>query len=373
MNKRNWGIELLRSVSMLMVVILHILGPGGVIEAQAEQSSGYFIFQLLKLCCFCAVDCFGLISGFVSGYSLPVMPDSNSSNHPDMSSPSHKFHRLMRVWRQVVFYSAGLMLVYRIWKPEMVGNQDLFWSFFPVLSKRYWYFTAYFGIELLLAYLEIPMHKFSRKQAKTMLFALILSFSCLPLLSQETDIFVLRGGYSCIWLLILYLIGAALHRVMQEDFEIQKSQESPELKKKKSGFKFLLGYLLFVFLAFGSAFLFGYESKFISYNSPVILLSAICLLLWFQQMSFEKRHWTSRAIQALAPLSFGVYLIHTHPMVWNEVLLNHFAFCGPFPVWKSGIIIIFFALGLYLFCSGIECIRLKIFRLCYNLHHSDSP
>ena len=63
---RNLGVDLLRSLSMLMVVVLHVLGQGGILaalEAAPARGGSFALCWLLELACSCAVDCFGLISG----------------------------------------------------------------------------------------------------------------------------------------------------------------------------------------------------------------------------------------------------------------------------------------------------------------------
>ena len=39
--ERNYGIDLLRIVAMLCVVILHAVGPGGILDAAAEGTVQY--------------------------------------------------------------------------------------------------------------------------------------------------------------------------------------------------------------------------------------------------------------------------------------------------------------------------------------------
>ena len=60
MKKRNDGIDLLRIVSMLGVVIIHILTVGGGIEA-----NNAVITYLLLTIVDCAVNCYALTTGFV--------------------------------------------------------------------------------------------------------------------------------------------------------------------------------------------------------------------------------------------------------------------------------------------------------------------
>ena len=58
MEQRNRGIDLLRMTAMWMVVILHILNKGGVLEATAPLSAGREAARLLEIAAYCAVNCY---------------------------------------------------------------------------------------------------------------------------------------------------------------------------------------------------------------------------------------------------------------------------------------------------------------------------
>ena len=63
--ERNYGIDLLRIVSMIMVVTLHIMNAGGVLGATERMSAKYELASLLQIMTYCAVNCYALISGYV--------------------------------------------------------------------------------------------------------------------------------------------------------------------------------------------------------------------------------------------------------------------------------------------------------------------
>ncbi|MCR5648942.1 MAG: acyltransferase, partial [Oscillospiraceae bacterium] len=63
--ERNHGVDLLRIVSMLMVVVLHILGQGGLLDAVSAPSLRHTLCWLLLAAAYCAVDCYAMISGYV--------------------------------------------------------------------------------------------------------------------------------------------------------------------------------------------------------------------------------------------------------------------------------------------------------------------
>lgn len=63
LDKRNYGIDLLRLVSMFLIVVLHSLSRGalvGVAPFNIHYEAGFLIEALT----YCAVNCFALISGY---------------------------------------------------------------------------------------------------------------------------------------------------------------------------------------------------------------------------------------------------------------------------------------------------------------------
>lgn len=71
MDKRNYGIDFLRILSMLMVVFLHVLLQGGILGAAKPNSINYWTAWFLEIACYCAVNCFALTSGYVMCRSRP--------------------------------------------------------------------------------------------------------------------------------------------------------------------------------------------------------------------------------------------------------------------------------------------------------------
>ena len=65
LKKRNLGIDLLRIISMYMIVILHVLGQGGILFNLEIFSNKYNIAWILEIICFCSVNLYGFITGYV--------------------------------------------------------------------------------------------------------------------------------------------------------------------------------------------------------------------------------------------------------------------------------------------------------------------
>ena len=105
-----------------------------------------------------------------------------------------------------------------------------------------------------------------------------------------------------------------------------------------------------------------YGRLFTGYAAPTILLCALCLLLVFERLEI-KSSLGKRIVALVAPLSFSVYLIHTHPMIWDTLLKGAFAsyryFFWPFILAAVPVT----AAAVYAACSLIDLVRKKLFDL----------
>ena len=98
----------------------------------------------------------------------------------------------------------------------------------------------------------------------------------------------------------------------------------------------------------------------ISYKSPTILLAAICLLLFFERIKFSSI--VKKLVGIFSPIAFGVYLIHTHPLVFSYFMKNRFAEYAAFPWYIEILLILGTAVCINLACYAIDFIRLEIFK-----------
>ena len=114
MKNRNYGIDLLRIVSMYMVVILHILGNGGVLTNLELLSLNYYSAWFLEISCYCAVNCYALITGY-------VMVDSKFS-----------YKKILNLWLDVLFLRLFFTIVMNFIFPTLVGKMDFIKSCFNV-------------------------------------------------------------------------------------------------------------------------------------------------------------------------------------------------------------------------------------------------
>lgn len=158
-SERNYGIDMLRLVSMFMVVILHVLGRGGVLEATTRYSANYGLAWFLEIACYCAVNCYALISGYVGVCS------------------KHKWSSLVYLWLQVEFYMIIFTAMFSIFQPGSIGIAELLKMVFPVVFYQYWYFTAYFCMFFFIPVLNLIVQTLEKKTLIFITGSIFLLFS----------------------------------------------------------------------------------------------------------------------------------------------------------------------------------------------------
>ncbi len=332
---RKYGIDLLRIISMMMIVTLHVLRNGGIIKGTEALSPQFTVAWILDCACMASVNCYALISGYVGVGRKP------------------KYHKLALLWIQVVFYSLIITAVFSISHAAAITDDNYINAVLPISKNQYWYFTAYFCLFLLMPFLNAMLNALDKKALKALAAIITVMFSVLPIISMK-DIFYVEKGYSFLWISVLYLLGGITKRLYREG----------------SANNLLM---FFCFLAgTAAAFAFYYNdvkthfngvSELLTYyNSPAILLSGYSLFIISINLNIKSRA-AINIIKTLSPLTFGVYIIQTNPLIFRYLLKNYFedyALLSPF---LFTVKIIFAVIVIYLICSGIDFIRLCLFRL----------
>ncbi len=196
--ERMVNLELLRCVAMLMVVVLHYLGKGGLLAELTGERLGAvgMAAWLIEAFCIVAVN----VYMFISGYFL--------------STSSFKLSRLLQLWLQVWFYSMvfGAVGAFMGVAAEVTIDTHYFLTMlFPVSMGHYWFMTAYMFLYVMLPLVGAAVQKMTEKQLRVTVILLLLIFSgtksILPL-RLETD----GQGYDCIWYLCVFAAAAYLKR-----------------------------------------------------------------------------------------------------------------------------------------------------------------
>lgn len=285
------NLELLRCAAMMMVVVLHYLGKGGLLPDLAGESlgAGGTAAWLLEAFCIVAVN----VYMFISGYFL--------------CTSSFKLSRLLQLMLQLWLYSvifglAGALT--GIVAETPVDTHYFLTLLFPVNMGHYWFMTAYIFLYLLLPLVGTAVKRMTKRQLQLTAALLFLVFciskSILPF-RLEMD----GKGYDCLWYLCVFVAAAYVRR-----FGV------PFLEKKGRGLLLYGGSCLLAFgatLALRQVYLSTGSlgrmlGMFLEYNHIFPFLGAVGLFAAFSRLRVPGNIAT--VINKIAPYTLGVYLLH---------------------------------------------------------------
>lgn len=294
--KRQANFELLRIVAMLMIIVLHYLNKGGLIEPYTQDNSAVnYAAHLIEAFCIVAVNCYVLLSGYF------------------LVESAWKPEHVVSLAAQVLFYSLlipGVLICAGVVAAGELSIYDWLNYVLPIETEHYWFATAYLIMYLFAPLLAAGVKAVERRTLQIVIGVMALFFcvwkSVVPA-TLATD----RYGYDYGWFLFLFLIAAYI-----------RLYGVPKLEKKRNAAILYVGMSLGIFaLTVVSGILaevlpaFAYYMDMPdTYNHILCLLSSIGLFMLFKNMKpWEGR--TAEVIRRLAPYTFGVYLLHEHILV----------------------------------------------------------
>lgn len=320
--ERNYGIDLLRLVLMFMVCLLHTLGQGGILKACEVGSFNYKFYWVLEATSICAVDGFALISGYMA------------------TDKPHGYEKLADMWFQAFFYSFILTFLFTIVGINAKWQTiDIIKCAFPMTFEKFWYFTAYFALFFVIPVFNKYIFGIDDVTAKKALIVMVILFSCVGIIA---DPFKTKWGYSAIWLMILYCIGALAKRTKL--FETRKSMT--------------LVILWVCCVAFSWAVLaYVKTGRLINYVSPTTLLSAVIMVVLFSRLKLNR---AAGVIAKLSPLTFGIYLFQLNQVVWDVLLKDAFVFVADKDIISGAAYVFAFAASIFISGLIVEFVRNKL-------------
>ena len=332
---RNPNIDFIRISGMFSIVFYHLIYHG---KAKLKFRN-YNGIQLLNIFCMWNVSCFGMISGLVA-------------------SKAHKFSNLFYLWIIAVFYSLIFFMKYNNLKT--IVNFEILRSYiFPIIYRKYWYLTAYFGIYPFLPFINSSISIISRIQFKKSIYFMLAIFIIWS--SYYQDSFAQQNGKSPFSLLIFYVFGAYIRKYIF-------------YKVQNTIYKILICFIclsIFLMVTF-SCYKFNISKSFykldsniknifrIEINSLPMIFQTFAITISIAQIQFGK--FISRMITFIGPLSFDIYLIHDNPLIRRRYVINSFNnYSYDMNLMSIFLIIVIKSIIIFTICIIIAFIRNKIF------------
>lgn len=280
---RSSNFELLRLLAMLLVLILHAnyltfhFPTNEALHSQPIESLGRIWSEALAIV---GVNVFVLISGYF-GIRLRIKG-------------------IASLLFQAAFYTIGIYLTLVALGLEPFQTKAFIRTLYPLDRSKEWFLPTYLSLMIFTPFLNA----FVQKQDERGLRHYLIFFYSLSILfgflSDQLDV---KNGYSLFSFCEIYLLGRYF-RLYPETINRYKTST---LVSIYFGVSFAQSLALFAY---------GYTSgqpivanaltgKFLSYASPINILTASALFLSFSRLKIE-----SRAINWIASSTFAVYLIH---------------------------------------------------------------
>ncbi|MCQ2436020.1 MAG: acyltransferase [Clostridia bacterium] len=350
MNKpqRNMGIELFRIVSMMLVVMLHVLGWGGVISSTDPLTVNNGIAWFFETLGYCSVDCYALISGYTNVKS------------------NFKYRRIFYLWAEVLAITLSTTVICALFIPGITVTRDEWLTaFFPMVRREYWYFDSYLILFFFIPVLNRGIQSLTKRQHITLCASMLLLATVIERL-PGTSRFNLASGFSALWLMILYFVGAYFRLYGVPKFA----------RWYVCLFTFFVSAFLawlsrteiLLMLADGRLPIDGFwadnEDYFISYLSPFAVIMALSLLCIFARIEIRSEI-TKRIIATVAKATFGVFCVHVGSMFWFHFLPGRFGHFGEFSPIKLTVAVIIADIAIFAVCTVYTIAVQHLLRFAY--------
>ncbi len=286
---RQSNMELLRILSMLLVVLVHTgyysLGRPTAAEVQADPLSQFSLnfFQALATGC---VDLFILLTGYF-GIKRPTIKGAAN------------------LLFQCAFYSIGICAVM-----FLTGAIPFTWAtaFRSLLITRgYWFINSYLCLYLLSPLLNRLIERSPRKRLRNILIGFFALQTAIVWGLNIGNFFI--GGYSLSSFMSLYLLARYIRIYGGKWFTLPRMADLALVLSLP---------LVIALLATANYYFewdfFGddvkYKTDLYSYINPLVLVGSVCLMLFCSKLSFQ-----SKGVNLVAASCLAVYLVHLNPLV----------------------------------------------------------
>lgn len=340
--QRDVRLDLLRALAIIGVVTLHIVGA---LKNNSLNSGNRLLLDTILAFVNCSVNLFGLLSGY-----LKIDKKQHHSS-------------IIKILAETFFWCLIIAIVSAIFFGQ--NSPSLFvLNVFPILTNRLWYITAYFFVFMLAPYFNILAERLSQSSYKKLLLLLTLLMCLIPTVFM-IDPYV-SHGYSAGWLAFMYLLGGYF----------KKYGFNFGFKKSTMLFVLLISVCIMVASLYGlqkfvvpkfsgSGINFDGTILFDYYNSPLVLLNSIIVMYLCVSIAEIKNIVVSKVLVWISNVSLGVYIIHAHPFVLDNILTGK---TFGWAVFSNPILTVAVSLGVVLvvlFATGLlEQLRMILFKVC---------
>lgn len=344
--ERNSNFELMRIISMFMIIVWHFIFHSKILNITNGTLNLiiYFIYIIISI----HVNSFILVSGYFQ-YNKKFKPNKIIS-----LITTTWFYKIIYA---IIFSVTGVVT---ITKTEMLFFLQPF-NFNYGFGEFYWFINMYIFLYLLSPFINKLIEILSQKQHKTLIILLFIMLSIVPTVTLNSTLS--NNGYTISTFVMLYIIGAYFGK-----YRLKENYHFKNYSKNKYQLLILIFFIISIFLSITPKIITDYFEntnieileyikylfglKLIDYASPVIIIESILYLLLFETLNFKNKF-----INKVASLTFGIYLIHENNFLVSYLYNKLSIFVNDIIYPNIIIKMIFYSIITFILSAIIEYIR----------------
>ena len=278
---RNSRFELLRIISIIMIIGVHYLGYYA-LDNVNKFTLNYYLTYFIESICIMGVNTFVLISGY-------FLITKNKVN----------IRKIIDLLIIVAFYGFIFYFVMMAINKTSFNIKDLIKSMTPFLLGKRWFVRTYIILFLISPFMNKGLRELSKKSFEILIFILILFFSIWPSFLPYPP--VTDDGYGIINFVLLYIVGAYIRL---------------HYKNNKNIWVYVSIYIMCILGTYLGRLYYGYTW---TYNFITNIIGSVMLFLIFSKLKIQ-----SKSINYIALFVFGIYMVHydvqTQEFIYGKLL-----------------------------------------------------
>lgn len=323
---RNLNIELVRIVSMALIVLGHIWGGYIPLVDNASEAFRHHVSQLTFFVPF-HVNLFVLISGYCG---------------------IKRLNGVIKVWKLVFSYLALVALLNLVFH---WGSFDYSTLVFSLSHNPWWFMRIYFLLVLVAPVaLEPLLNRIEKKERTALLWVFLIIDVYLGYYCRMSTVHF--DGYNLIHFVTIYIIGSSLRNFSLRDIYFRGIR-----LHAWHFFALFAAVMLLKLMVHYVLVLLSVKDYFMDYNNPFNILLAIAAFVGFLNLNIR-----SPKVLFVSTSVIGVYLLPEHPLVsdWLKGLFcDLIGQCHAALPLEMGVMLLFF-LAVFIVSIMIDKIRAYI-------------
>lgn len=296
-NKRLVSLDILRIISMCMIITLHYISYSNINEGVIPISKIGIVNTVLRSICNVAVNCYVLISGYFCIHS------------------KFKLSKVFKLVVEVFVYSFSIYIIMLLTNQLKFDVKTAIMNFFPTLTRQYWFVTTYIGVYIISPLLKIITDRISQMEHYTTIFIGFFMLVVYYNFFFFCDNLNFGGATGIVWFIYLYLCA----------IYIKKYYKAIGLKKELKKYFILvllslcsrIPFYIMYYLTKKPIFIEGSSIFDSVYNSIFTFLTSISIFKVFLNINCKLKE--SKILNTFAISSWYVYILHENKNIRNII------------------------------------------------------